>query len=268
MDITEDRPAFTGRGQKPSNKEVLKAIASIKKCRQRSFFKPSEVSRQCYCGWYTKATARRKKRSLVSATTSSSTSNSPPSLYRYVNVASCSNSFYVVLLYAHRLDLDRCRPVDQCPVKHQPPLPSLYMYVNVASCCNSFYDVILRPQTGSGPVHPIFDKSAFQTPTIGELRALGIRTKTAPGKLDLLVYCPLKGRCPHCIFMTHDSSYVDTLPTTEQIKREFVSCKGNGSHISLRQLLRSELTVAQVERYIEDEVQEHYLQMKAKYIEL
>ena len=177
-----------------------------------------------------------------------------PSLYMYVNVASCSNSFYNVLFYGLRLDLDRCRPVDQCPVKHQSPLPSLYMYVNVASCCNSFYDVILRPQTGSGPVHPIFDKSAFQSRTIGELRALGIRTKTAPGKLDLLVHCPLKGRCPHCIFMTHDSSYVDTLPTTEQIKREFVSCKGNGSHISLRQLLRSELTVAQVERYIEDEV--------------
>ena len=159
-------------------------------------------------------------------------------------------------------------------MKHQSPLPSVYMYVNVASCSNSFYDVILCPQAGSGPVPPNFDKSAFQSPTVGELRAIGIRTETAPGKLDLLVYCPLKGRCPHCKsalitanlvgkrklcyavpwpkiivgvdmrctkckkhFMMHDSSYVDTLPTTEQIKREFVSCKGNESHISLRRLL-------------------------------
>ena len=57
-------------------------------------------------------------------------------------------------------------------------------------------------------------------------------------------------------------------PSAEQVKQEFVTAKGNGSHISLQQLLRSGLTVGQVERYIEDEVWEHYLQMKAKYIEL
>ena len=77
-------------------------------------------------------------------------------------------------------------------------------------------------------------------------------------------------RCTRCKkhFMTHDARYVDTLPSAEQIKREFVTAKGNGSHISLLRLLRSGLTVAQVERYVEDEVREHYLQMKAKYIDL
>lgn len=68
--------------------------------------------------------------------------------------------------------------------------------------------------------------------------------------------------------MTHDTAYVDTLPSSEQLKREFVTGKGNGSHISLLRLLRSGLTVAQVERYVEDEVQEQYLQMKAKFIDL
>ncbi len=152
---------------------------------------------------------------------------------------------------------------------------------------------------------PKFDKTDFQSLTIGELRAIGIGTKTSPGKLDLLVYCPLKGRCPHCKsaliatnsvgkrklcyavpwpktiigvdmrcgrckkhFMTHDPSYVDTLPSAEQVKREFVTGKGNGSYSSLLRLMRSGLTVAQVVRYIETELQEHYLQMKAKYIEL
>ena len=77
-------------------------------------------------------------------------------------------------------------------------------------------------------------------------------------------------RCGKCKkhFTTHNTKYVDTLPSEQQIKREFVSAKGNGSHISLLRLLRSGLTVAQVERYIEDEVREHYLQMKANYIEL
>jgi hypothetical protein len=137
------------------------------------------------------------------------------------------------------------------------------------------------------------------------LRAIGIGIKTFPGKLDLLVYCPLKGRCPHCKsalmtansvgkrklcyaipwpttivgvdtrcgkckkhFMTHDTNYVDTLPSEEQQKREFVTTKGNGSHISLLRLIRSGLTVAQVERYVKDEVWEHYLLLKSKYIEL
>ncbi|CAI8022077.1 hypothetical protein GBAR_LOCUS12992, partial [Geodia barretti] len=77
-------------------------------------------------------------------------------------------------------------------------------------------------------------------------------------------------RCGKCKkhFMTHDTNYVDALPSEEQVKREFVTVKGNGSHISLLRLLRSGLTVAQVERYVEDEVWEHYLLLKAKYIEL
>ena len=68
--------------------------------------------------------------------------------------------------------------------------------------------------------------------------------------------------------MTHDMKYVETLPSAEQIKREFVTARGNGSHISLLRLLRSGITVAQVQRYVEDEVREHYLQMKAQYIDL
>ena len=38
MDLAEGRHVFTGRGQKPSNKEVLAAFTLIKKCRQGSFF--------------------------------------------------------------------------------------------------------------------------------------------------------------------------------------------------------------------------------------
>lgn len=52
------------------------------------------------------------------------------------------------------------------------------------------------PKLASGPVPPKFDWSNFQSPMISKLRAIGV--KTFPGKLDLLVYCPLKGRRPHC----------------------------------------------------------------------
>ena len=136
---------------------------------------------------------------------------------------------------------------------------------------------------------PNFDRSDFQSATIAELRAIGIGLKTCPGKLDLLVYCPLNGRCPHCSsaiisansvgkrklcyaipwpksivgidmrctkckkhFMTHDPRFVSTLPSMW----EFVTGKGNGTHMSLRRLLRSGMTVAQVERYTEEEVRE------------
>ena len=125
------------------------------------------------------------------------------------------------------------------------------------------------------------------------------------GKLDLLVYSPVRGRCPHCNstlvltnsvgkpklcyaipwpktvvgadmrcgkckkhFMTHDTKYIETLPIAEQVKCEFVSGKGYATHISIIRMLRSGLIVAQVERYIEDEIREHYLAMKSKHIEL
>lgn len=52
------------------------------------------------------------------------------------------------------------------------------------------------------------------------------------------------------------------------MKRDFVCCKGNGTHISVLRLLRSGLTVAQVERLIADEVQEHYLRMKENFLDL
>ena len=119
-----------------------------------------------------------------------------------------------------------------------------------------------------------------------------------PGKLDLLVYCPLGGRCPYCKstlvsansvgklklcysipwpktivgvnmrcgkcnkhFMTHDPKYVETLTSADQVKWDFVAGKGHASHILVLHLLRSSLTVAQVERLIEEEVWEHYLQL-------
>ena len=158
---------------------------------------------------------------------------------------------------------------------------------------------------GSGPVPPKFDRSDFQSRTVGEVRAIGIGLKTSPGKLDLLAYCPLKGRCPHCQssliyansvgkpklcyavpwpktvvgidmrctkckkhFMTHDPSYVATLTSEEQIKQDFVTGKGNATHVSLIRMLRSGSTVSQMERYIEDEVREHYLKLKSEFLGL
>ena len=271
MDLAEGQPAFTGRGQKPSNKEVLAAIASIKKCRQGSFFKPS-ANKPCSCGWHTKAAARKQARQAQSQPTLSTTSSS--------TAASTSPS-------------------------PSPSVDPVTLSTTSSSIAASASSTAASPRIGSGPVPPKFDRSDFQSPTVSELRVIGIGTKTSPGKLDLLVYCPLKGRCPHCKsalitansvgkrklcyaipwpktivgvdmrcgkckkhFMTHDTNYVDTLPSEEQVKREFVTAKGNGSHISLLRLLRSGLTVAQVERYVEDEVWEHYLLLKAKYIEL
>ena len=67
----------------------------------------------------------------------------------------------------------------------------------------------------------------------------------------------------HC--MTHDPKYVSSLPS---FKRDFVTAKGNGTHMSLVRLLRSGMTVAQVERFVEEEVQEHYLRLKSEYIAL
>ena len=73
MDLAEGWPAFAGRGQKPSNKAVLTAIASIKKCRQGSFFNPGE-KRPCSCGWHTnlKAAARKQARQAQSYSSASS----------------------------------------------------------------------------------------------------------------------------------------------------------------------------------------------------
>ena len=64
MDLAEGLPAFSGRGQKPSNKEVVAAIAKIKKCKHGSFFAAS--SKQCTCGWHLKAAARKKARQAAS----------------------------------------------------------------------------------------------------------------------------------------------------------------------------------------------------------
>ena len=44
MDLAEGKPAFTARGEKPSNKTVLAEIASINKCKQGHFFLPVDPS--------------------------------------------------------------------------------------------------------------------------------------------------------------------------------------------------------------------------------
>lgn len=151
------------------------------------------------------------------------------------------------------------------------------------------------PKVGYGLVPPRFDRRDIQSPPLSELRAIGIRTKICLGKLDLLVYCPLEGRCPHCksvlskanpvskqklwyailwpktmwqVLMTHNTMWTPSLQQNRSSQSLSQQGVCHGSHISLQQLLQSGLTVAQVERYIEDEVWEHYLQMKAKYIEL
>ena len=83
MDLAEGRPVFAGRGQKPSNKEVLAAIAAISKCRQGSFF-TSSAGKPCTCGWHTKAAARKRARQAQSDASASSTPtvavspNAPP----------------------------------------------------------------------------------------------------------------------------------------------------------------------------------------------
>ena len=154
-----------------------------------------------------------------------------------------------------------------------------------------------------GPIPPKFDRIDYQSPRIGELRQISIGMKTESGKLDLLVYCPTTGRCPYCKsslivansvgkrklcysipwpktvvgldmrckkckkhFMTHDPLYISTLSSHNQIKCD--GGKGNCTHMSIIRLLRSGLTVAQVERYITAEVQEHYLKLKSQFVEL
>ena len=57
MDLAEGQPAFSGRGQKPHNKEVVKEITSIMACKKGSFF---DKSRPCSCGWHKKAAARKE----------------------------------------------------------------------------------------------------------------------------------------------------------------------------------------------------------------
>jgi hypothetical protein len=61
---------------------------------------------------------------------------------------------------------------------------------------------------------------------------------------------------------------VESLPSGDQLKRDFVCTKGYGTHMSLIRLLQSGMTVAQVERYTEGQIWEHYLMLKARYIEL
>ena len=301
MDLAEGRPVFTGRGQKPSNKEVLAAIAAISKCRQGSFF-TSSAGKPCMCGSHTKAAARKRARQAQSDASASSTPtvavspNAPPTSEPSCTSPGTSSS-----------SINPPTPsipyLSSTPATPATPSTSSSTTASTSSTASSVDPSSAGP--GPGPVPSKFDRRDFQSPTISELRATGIGIRTFPGKLDLLVYCPLKGRCPHCKsalitansvgkrklcyaipwpktvvgvdmrcgkckkhFMTHDTSYVDTLPSEDQVKREFVTAKGNGSHISLLRLLRSGLTVAQVERYIEDEVHEHYLLLKSKYIEL
>jgi hypothetical protein len=67
MDLAEGKPVFSGRGQKPSSKDVVAAIASIKKCKKGSFFGASAA---CSCGWHLKAAARKTARQAQSSLSS------------------------------------------------------------------------------------------------------------------------------------------------------------------------------------------------------
>ena len=151
MDLAEGRPAFTGRGQKPSNKHVLAAIASIKKCRQGSFFQPS-MSRPCSCGWHTKAAARKKARQAQSVAVSAATATySTSSLsHPFPSVSAATATYSTSSL--------------------SPPFPSVSATTATHSTSSSSTTaststaITLADQSikvGSGPVPPKFDRSDF-----------------------------------------------------------------------------------------------------------
>ena len=278
MDYAEGSPVFKARGKKPSNKTVLDAITSIEKCQEvhqrSSFFQRKEL--QCTCGWHTKAAARKQSR-LQQAQTAASSSTS----------TTCTAS-----------------PVTSGSESARSTSVSSTMSVASTSTATTM-TTSSSDMPGPGPVPPKFDKSDFQALHIQQLRTIEIGVKTSPGLLDMIVYCPLKGRCPYCQstlihansvgkpklcyavpwpkcvvgvdmkctsckkhFMTLDSSYISTLPSVQQVKQDFVGGKGNATHVSLIQLLRSGSTVSQLEQYIEDCVREHYLRLKSEYLEL
>ena len=277
MDYAEGRPVFKGRGKKPSNKAVLDAIASIEKCQElhqkSSFFQRKQL--QCTCGWHTKAAARKQSR-LQQAQTAASSSTSTTCT---VSPVTSGNE------PAHSI--------------------SVSSTMSVASTSTATSMTTSSDKPGPGPVPPQFGKGHFMAVFIQQLRTIEIGVKTGPGMLDMIVYCPLKGRCPYCQstlinansvgktklcyavpwpkcvvgidmrctsckkhFMTHDPSYISTLPSVQQVKQDFVTGKGNATHVSLIQLLRSGSTVSQLERYIEDCVRQHYLKLKSEYLEL
>ncbi len=173
---------------------------------------------------------------------------------------------------------------------------------SMLSVASSFLPSGIQSTVGSGPVPPTFGKNDHQTPKMG---AIEIGYRSVLGKLDLIIYCPMSGKCPLCNsvsimrntvgkcklcyalpwpktvvgvdmrcckcnkhFITHDPVYMDSLPSGLQIKREFVSGKKNATHISLIRLLRSGLTVAQMERITGDGIRQEYLRLKSEYLEL
>ncbi len=77
-------------------------------------------------------------------------------------------------------------------------------------------------------------------------------------------------RCGKCKkhWLTHDPKYVSTLPMSVQLQQTCISTKGNGTDLSLIRMLRSGLTVAQVERLVQEEVTQHCLHLKSEYIAL
>ena len=155
--------------------------------RQGLFFNVSaDKPKPCSCGWHTKAAKRKQARQASQAQSDASTSSTPT-----VGVAVSSYN----------------APATGEPSCTSPGSSSLSVSVDPATQTTSSSTAASTssttasadtPKVGSGPVPPKFDRSDFQSPTISELRAIGIGIKTFPGKLDLLVYCPLKGRCPHC----------------------------------------------------------------------
>ena len=98
-----------------------------------------------------------------------------------------------------------------------------------------------------------------------------LTTANSVGKLKLCYAIPwsktiagVDMRCGKCSthFITHYLRYINTLPSDQQIKCDFIFSKGNGSNISLLCFLRLGLMVAQVEWYTGDEVQQHCFMLK------
>ena len=67
--------------------------------------------------------------------------------------------------------------------------------------------------------------------------------------------------------MTYDEKYEASLPSAVQLERQFITSKGAyATDMSIIRLLRSGSSVAQVERFVEAEIRQHYFALKADYI--
>lgn len=149
MDLAQGRSAFTGRGQKPSNKDVLAAIAAIQKCQQELFFTPS-TNKPCSCGWHTKTASRKQARKAQSDAFSPSTSSNIAISASYTPATGEPSSTSLVSISP---------PVS---VVWVTPPPSSGTAVSTSSTTSSAD----QPIVGSGPVPPKFDMTSWHLPSV------------------------------------------------------------------------------------------------------